>query len=164
MAAVLSLAVSFVLAGPVVVGEHLALFARQLDPGFTPNDIPSACVAPCQTLTQTITSGSCTTLSCLCTNSIASGLESCLSCAVKENIPDFNKTVADQTINGYIEACSEAGFPVSISGFSGTDSSTSGASEPPLSTATTTVAGASKAGSATSAAATSTSASAGNTM
>ncbi len=28
-----------------VVGESIALFARQLDPGFTPNDIPESCVA-----------------------------------------------------------------------------------------------------------------------
>ncbi len=101
-----------------VVGESIALFARQLDPGFTPNDIPESCVATCQTFSQTLTSGvrilsfyyrklyltvctqSCTTLSCLCTDAIASGIDACLSCAVDANIPDFNKTVADQTING----------------------------------------------------------------
>ncbi|KAF8181323.1 hypothetical protein BJ912DRAFT_1145546 [Pholiota molesta] len=135
MVAPIILAASLAFAVPAVLAEPLstgALFARQLPSGFTPGDIPQACVPTCQALSSSLGSGTCSDLSCICTNAIDSDIRSCLDCGLKAGVPNVNQTFIDQTVSGYEQACSSGGFPVSgsastpTSGTTGSGSSGSG--------------------------------------
>jgi len=46
------------------------------------------------------TQGTCTSLDCLCTSTIANALKSCLQCAVDANIAGYSQSTLDDAING----------------------------------------------------------------
>ncbi|KAI5986715.1 hypothetical protein EDC04DRAFT_2824220 [Pisolithus marmoratus] len=108
-----------------------ALVPRQSS--FDPSDLPSQCQSPCQVIS-TMSSSSCdTSLTCLCASSIASELQTCMTCLAQAE-PSV-ETSAQSALSSYNEAC---GTSLSL----GTSSGSGGSS------ATTTAAGSSSTGNA----------------
>ncbi|KAI6039409.1 hypothetical protein EDC04DRAFT_2685925 [Pisolithus marmoratus] len=107
-----------------------ALASRQSS--FDPSDLPSQCQSPCQVIS-TMSSSSCdTSLTCLCASSIASELQTCMTCLVEAE-PTVESS-AQSALSSYNQAC---GTSLSLSTSSGSGSSS----------ATTTAAGSSSTGS-----------------
>ncbi|KIM60991.1 hypothetical protein SCLCIDRAFT_26166 [Scleroderma citrinum Foug A] len=101
-----------------------ALGARQT--GFDPSQLPSQCQSSCSVITQ-MSSASCETdLSCLCSSSISSGLQSCMTCLVKAE-PSVESS-ASGALTSYNEACGTSLSIGSSSGGSSGGSSSGGSS------------------------------------
>ncbi|KAG6829888.1 hypothetical protein H0H93_014282 [Arthromyces matolae] len=131
---------SHALASPQPTSE---LAARQLS-GIS-GSLPSQCENECNSVTTTVQA--CTTLDCICNNSLLSTLGNCLDCAVSVSGSALTVSAAQQTMSAVTDSCAAAGItvnPVTITGSSSSSSSSSSGS----STSTTT--GGSTSGSSTS--------------
>ncbi|KAG6846382.1 hypothetical protein H0H93_014337 [Arthromyces matolae] len=141
------------LASPQPTSE---LAARQLS-GIS-GSLPSQCENECNSVTTTVQA--CTTLDCICNNSLLSTLGNCLDCAVSVSGSALTVSAAQQTMSAVTDSCAAAGItvnPVTITGSSSSSSSSSSGS----STSTTT--GGSTSGSSTSGSTTGGSTSGGTT-
>ncbi|KAL4062437.1 hypothetical protein V8B97DRAFT_1891925, partial [Scleroderma yunnanense] len=101
-----------------------ALGARQT--GFDPSQLPSQCQSPCGVISEMSSSTCETDLSCICSSSISSGLETCMTCLVKAE-PSV-ETSASQALQSYNEACGTSLALGSSSGGSSGGSSSGGSS------------------------------------
>ncbi|KDR76010.1 hypothetical protein GALMADRAFT_210732 [Galerina marginata CBS 339.88] len=147
MVAFRTLAASVLVVVPAVLADPFTspagLYARQIS-GFDPSSIPASCIQQqCQSFVNTVTTQGCSTLDCLCTNSVVGSLKSCIQCAVDAGIAGYNQTTANDAVTGFVSACNSAGHSVSVSGSgssgsSGSSSSASAAAPGASSASTTT--------------------------
>ncbi|KAI0919591.1 hypothetical protein AcW1_003198 [Taiwanofungus camphoratus] len=85
------------------------LLGRQDNPDFDPSDIPPQCTSDCGSLNTIV---NCADTSCVCQDSVISGLASCLDCVVSI-APDPNTESQAQTgLNELVSSCQQEGISV----------------------------------------------------
>ncbi|OSC98133.1 hypothetical protein PYCCODRAFT_1439628 [Trametes coccinea BRFM310] len=103
-------AASAVAARSPLAGVHL--LARQAA-GFDPSEIPPQCQTQCATISNALTSSTCTTqVSCLCSSSTNNGLYDCLECALSLDPDQSVLSEGQANYDSYVEACQQAGVTI----------------------------------------------------
>ncbi|KAL7278274.1 hypothetical protein ACG7TL_008250 [Trametes sanguinea] len=88
------------------------LLARQAT-GFDPSNIPAQCQTQCATISNALTSSTCTTqVSCLCSSSTNNGLYDCLECALSLDPDQSVLEEGQENYDSYVEACQQAGVSI----------------------------------------------------
>jgi len=93
---------------------------RQSTSGINPSEFPSACQSECTTTLNTISA--CTGLSCVCTSSNLSGIQTCINCIV--DTESSLQPVGQSVINTYNAECAGQGVSsLTLGGSTGTAAS-----------------------------------------
>ncbi|KAH8085470.1 hypothetical protein BXZ70DRAFT_562625 [Cristinia sonorae] len=104
------------------------LFARQAG-GFNPNSIPQQCQSTCAGTAQVLSGQGCQTDACLCTSTVNTGFQQCLTCVLSLAPPDPDIiSQSQEALAAFEDACAASGFPLTsltISGATGTPTTTS---------------------------------------
>ncbi|KAL4256376.1 Extracellular membrane protein CFEM domain-containing protein [Pleurotus pulmonarius] len=131
----LSVVASLLLVASVGAVELIARSADELGSLFTrqstildPADIPSACQSQCTGIVSAL--NSCTTTTCICTNTNARGLEACVNCLVSLANTPAMQTQGQSILDNFVAGCGGAVSPLTIAG-----GSTASASAPTVSSA-----------------------------
>jgi len=121
-------------------GLHVIL-ARQSSPPLDPSQFPPACQPMCTPIVNEL--NTCTSASCLCTNTNGQNLQSCMDCVI--GIAPSEQALAQTVIDDFNTECAVAGIsitPLSLSGSAtsggASASATTTATAPPYSFTPTT--------------------------
>ncbi|KAG9038860.1 hypothetical protein FS837_001163 [Tulasnella sp. UAMH 9824] len=122
---------SFATLSVVLAASTAVLASPSANVSLNPRDLAtrqasSDCYAACQPATEKLSK--CGTgsgeISCLCSPDIAPDYTACHKCGY-DNAPADMKSTLEQRLQEYIQACKDAGMPVSVTSFTGSSSSSS---------------------------------------
>jgi len=132
MVALFPTAAAVVLGLPAVLAQlpsssEGVIVARQISVlEVDPSTVSAECqLDSCLSFVKNITNNGCLSVECLCTGSVAAGMEACMKCERDNDVPGYDEAGTHDTMQIFLNGCKTANIPISEASINSTGSSSS---------------------------------------